>query len=76
MGIFIIYHGYNDPVYNAHKNVSAPYTWQNTVSPQGHLLRPPSPNTAAPPSFAPHPLTLLGFLRSSLLALKGFCSLA
>ena len=24
-------HGYNNPVYNAHKNVGAHYTWQNTV---------------------------------------------
>ena len=27
----ITYHGYNNPVYNVHKNVSAPYTQQNMV---------------------------------------------
>ena len=35
MGIMITDHGYNNwynnPVYNAHKNVGAHYTWQNTV---------------------------------------------
>ena len=36
MGIMITDHGYNNwynnPVYNAHKNVGAHYTWQNTVN--------------------------------------------
>ena len=31
MGILIIYHGYNNPMYNVHKNMSAHYTQQNTV---------------------------------------------
>ena len=36
MGIMSTCHeyknGYNNPVYNAHKNVAVRYTWQNTVS--------------------------------------------
>ena len=31
MGMMITYHGCNNPVYNAHKNVGAHYTRQNTV---------------------------------------------
>ena len=31
MGIMITYDGYNNPVYDAHKNVGAHYIWQNTV---------------------------------------------
>ena len=31
MGIMITYHGYNNPIYNAHKNMGAHYTWQNPV---------------------------------------------
>ena len=31
MGIMIAYHGYNNPAWNAHKNVCARYTQQNTV---------------------------------------------
>ena len=31
MGIVITYHGSNDPTCNAHKNVGARYTGQNTV---------------------------------------------
>ena len=31
MRIIIIYHGYNNPMYNAHGNVVAHYTWQNMV---------------------------------------------
>ena len=28
MGIMITYHGYNNSVYNAHKNMGACYTWE------------------------------------------------
>ena len=31
MGIMTTYHGYNNPVYNAHKNVGVHGTWQNMV---------------------------------------------
>ena len=34
MGIMVTHHGYNNgynnPIYNAHKNAGAHYTWQNT----------------------------------------------
>ena len=31
MGIMIIYHGYNNHVYDAHKNTEAHYMWQSKV---------------------------------------------
>ena len=31
MGIMITYHGFNNPMYNAHQNVGVRYTWQNAV---------------------------------------------
>ena len=33
MGIMNTYHGYNNPMYNAHKNIGAHYAWQNTGKP-------------------------------------------
>ena len=29
MGIMIIYHGYNNPMYNAHENMHVHYTWEH-----------------------------------------------
>ena len=31
MGVMITYHGYNNPVYNAHRNVGVHCTWQNPL---------------------------------------------
>ena len=31
MGTMITYHGYNNPMYKAHKNMGVHYTWQNMV---------------------------------------------
>ena len=33
MGIMITCRGYNNPAYDAQKNVGAHYTWQNIVGP-------------------------------------------
>ena len=42
MGIMITYHvhnnGYNNPMYNAHKNVGAHYPWQNAYTAVGSDL--------------------------------------